>query len=163
MLDKFEKSNRRLSGWIEWIGVAGLLLMMLVTCVDVVGAKLFLWPLPGGLEIVKFSQLVAIALAAAMTLILGKHIRVEFFVARLPRRAQAVIESFVLLLGLALFSMIAWRLCVYGYSLQTAGEMAQTVRIPTYPFAYAIALGSIPVCLVLLQRFIGSLAKVVKR
>jgi len=163
VLGKFEKFNRRLSGWFEWIGMVGLLLMMAITCIDVVGAKVFLWRLLGAIDIVMLSQIVAIAFACAMTLIIGRHVRVEFFVARLPRRAQAVIDSIILLLGLGLFSVIIWRLCVLGYSFQTTGEYSATAHIPLYPFAYGIALASIPVCLVLLLGFLNSLTRVVKR
>ena len=163
MLGKFEKFNRRLSGWFEWIGMVGLLLMMAITCIDVVGAKVLLWRLLGAIDIVMLSQIVAIAFACAMTLIIGRHVRVEFFVARLPRRAQAVIDSIILLLGLGLFSVIIWRLCVLGYSFQTTGEYSATAHIPLYPFAYGIALASIPVCLVLLLGFLNSLTRVVKR
>ncbi|NIS59706.1 MAG: TRAP transporter small permease subunit [Proteobacteria bacterium] len=109
------------------------------------------------------SQIVAISFAASMTLILGRHIRVEFFVARLPRRAQAVINSTVFLLGFGLFIVIIWRLCVLGYSFQTAGESSATIYIPYYPFAYGIAFASIPVCLVFLLEFLKSLTKRVQR
>jgi len=163
VLSKLEKFNRLLSGWFEWIGLAGLLVVMFITCIDVIGAKLFLRPVFGALDIVMLSQLVAISFAAAFVLILGRHVRVEFFVARLPRRAQAVIDSIIFLLGLALFILIIWRLCVYGYSLQTGGEVSATALIPLYPFAYGIALASIPVCLVFLLEFLSSLARMVKR
>ena len=163
MLSKFEKFNHRLSGWFEWIGVAGLLLMMAITCIDVVGAKVFLWRLLGAIDIVMLSQIVAIAFACAVTLIVGRHVRVEFFVTRLPQRAQAVIDSIVLLLGLGLFSVIIWRLCVFGYSFQTTGEYSATAHIPYYPFAYGIALASIPVCLVFLHELLSSLTRVVKK
>ena len=159
MLGKFEKFNRLLSGWCEWLGLAGMLLMMVITCIDVVGAKVFQWRLLGAIDIVMLSQIVAIAFAASMALILGRHIRVEFLFNLLPRRAQAVINSIVLLLGLGLFSVIIWRLCVFGHSFQTSGEYSATAYIPLYPFAYAIALASIPVCLVFLLEFLKSLTK----
>ena len=159
MLDKLESFNRRLSGWCEWLGLIAMLIMMVITCIDVVGAKVFRWRLLGALDIVMLSQIVAIAFAASMALILGRHIRVEFFVHLLPRRAQAVIDSCVLLLGLGLFILIVWRLCVLGHSFQTSGEYSATVYIPYYPFAYGIALASIPVCLVLLAQFLKSLTK----
>jgi len=159
VLSKFEKFNRRLSDWFEWIGLVGLLLVMAITCIDVVGAKVFKWPLLGALDIVMLSQIVAIAFAASMALILGRHIRVEFLFNLLPRRARAIINSFVLLLGLGLFSVIIWRLCVLGYSFQTSGEYSMTAYIPLYPFAYGIALASIPVCLVFLLEFLKSLTK----
>jgi len=113
----------------------------------------------GALDVVMLSQIVAIAFAASMALILGQHIRVEFFFNLLPRRAQKVIHSCVLLLCLGLFIFIFWRLCVLGYSFQTSGEYSPTAYIPLYPFAYAIALASIPVCLVLVLEFLKSLSQ----
>jgi len=159
VLDKFETFNRRLSGWCEWLGIAAMLLMMVITCIDVVGGKVFRWRLLGAIDIVMLAQVVAISFAAGMTLILGRHIQVEFFFTLLTRRAKAVIDSFVLLLSLGLFILIIWRLGVLGHSFQTSGEYSATAYIPLYPFAYVIALASIPVCLVFLQRFLKSLMK----
>ncbi|MCK4960880.1 MAG: TRAP transporter small permease [Anaerolineales bacterium] len=160
MLGKFDRFNRRLSGWCEWLGLAGMLLMMVITCIDVVGAKVFKSPLLGAIDIVMLSQIVVIAFAASMALILGRHIRVEFFIKLLPRRAQAVINSIVLLLVLGLFIVIIWRLSVLGHTFQTSGEYSPTAYIPLYPFAYGIALASIPVCLVFLLEFLKSLKKI---
>ncbi len=163
VLDKFEKSNQRISGWFEWIGVAGLLAMMLVTIIDVTGSKLFNSPLLGAMDWVRVFQGVAIAFACAATLIVGRHVRVEFFVARLPERAQAVTESIVLLLGLGLFVLIVWRFSALGYFFQAGGETSATAHIPRSLPAYGIALASIPVCLVFLQKLLSSLTSVVKR
>ena len=159
MLGKFERFNRRVSDWCEWFGLAALLVMMVITCIDVVGAKVFHWRLLGAIDMVMLAQIVAISFAAGMTLILGRHVQVEFFFNLLPRRAQKVVNSFVLLLGLGLFITVIWRLCVLGYSFQTSGEYSPTAYIPLYPFAYSIALASIPVCLVLLKEFLKSLTK----
>jgi TRAP-type C4-dicarboxylate transport system permease small subunit len=163
VLDKFEKFNHRLSGWFEWIGMAGLLAMMLVTAIDVTGAKLFNSPLLGAIDWVRVWQSVAIAFACAVTLIIGRHVRVEFIVARLPQRAQAVINSLINLLCLGLFALLIWRTSVLGYTLQVTGEVSATARIPRFIFAYGIALASIPVCLLFLQELISSIMKVAKR
>lgn len=163
MLEKFGMFNRRISGWFEWIGLVGMLMMMVTTCVDVVGAKVFLWRLFGAIDIVMLAQLVAISFATGMALILGRHIRVEFFYNMWSRRTQAVIDCAVLLLQIGLFIMIIWRLCVLGYSFQTSGEYSATAHIPYYPFAYGVSLACIPVCLVLLLELIQSLRKVVRR
>jgi TRAP-type C4-dicarboxylate transport system permease small subunit len=164
MLNKFEKFNRRLSGWFEWIGIVGLLVMLFVTCIDVLLTKFLALPMQGAIDVVQFSQLIAIAFALALSLILGRHIQVEFIVSRLPRRTQAVIDSIVSLLGFAFFVIVFWQLYVLGHSFQTAGEKSMSqLRIALYPFPYAISLASIPVCLVLLQNFLSSLMRVVKR
>jgi TRAP-type C4-dicarboxylate transport system permease small subunit len=163
VLEKFEKFNRLLSGWFEWIGLAGLLVVMFITCIDVIGAKVFLKPVFGAIDIVMLSQLVAISFAASFALILGRHVRVEFFITRLRGRAQAVVECVISLLGLVLFILIIWRLSVYGYSLKEGSEVSPTALIPLYPFAYGAALASIPVCLVFLSRFLNALSGMVKR
>jgi TRAP-type C4-dicarboxylate transport system permease small subunit len=162
VLDKFEKFNRRLSGWFEWIGLAGMLLIMAITCIDVVGAKVFHWRLFGAIDMVMLFQIVAIAFASSMALILGRHIQVDILIGSLPRRAQAVIDIIALLLGFGFFIAIIWQVCVLGYAFQTSGEYSATAHIPYYPFAYCIALASIPVCLVYLQRFLNALMRLVK-
>jgi TRAP-type C4-dicarboxylate transport system permease small subunit len=162
LLDKFEKFNRRLSGWFQWIGLAGMFLMMAITCVDVVGAKVFQWRLFGAIDMVMLVQIATIAFAAGITLILGRHIQVDIFISSLPRRVQAVIDIIAFLLGFGFFFVIIWQLCVLGYSFQTSGEYSATARIPYYPFAYGIALAVIPVCLVYLQKLLGSLKRLVK-
>ena len=163
MLGKFERFNRLVSDWCEWLGLAALLLMMVITCIDVVGAKVFRWRLLGAIDIVMLAQIVAISFAAGMALILGRHIQVEFFFNLLPRRVQKVVNSFVILLSLGLFILVIWRLCVLGYSFQTSGEYSPTAYIPLYPFAYSIALASIPVCLILLLEFLKSLTERVQK
>ncbi|MEW6664531.1 MAG: TRAP transporter small permease [Thermodesulfobacteriota bacterium] len=163
MLSKFENFNRRLSGWIEWVGVIGLLLMMVITCVDVFLAKLFTLPIQGAIDVVQFSQVIAMAFALATTLVLGRHIQVDLFISSLPRRTEAVIDVIASLLGFGFFIIIVWQLYGLGHSFQTAGEVSMSqLRIALFPFPYAIAFGSIPVCLVFLHRVISSLIRVVK-
>ena len=162
-LSKLDKFNRLISGWFEWIALAGFLMMMFITCVDVIGAKLFRAPILGAIDIVMLSQVVAISFATASALILGRHVCVEFFMVMLPKRAEAIIDSIICLLGLGLFILIVWRLFVYGYSFQIGGEESATARIPLYPFAYGVALSGIPVCLVFLSRFFKAMERMVKK
>ena len=163
MLRKLEEFNRSLSGWFEWIGLAGLLVLMFITCIDVIGAKVFLKPVFGSIDMVMLCQLVAISFANAFSLLLGKHVTVEFFVPRLPRRAQAVADSIAFLLGFIFFVLIVWRLCVHGYSFQSGGEVSATARIPLAPFAYGIAIACVPVCVVFFLGFVNSLIRAVKK
>lgn len=158
-LDKFTRSSSR---YLEWVGVIGILLMFLVNFIDVVGAKLFLWPFPGSTEVISFSQIVAIAPAIAFTLLLNRHIRVEFIIMRLPKRVRGVINSLGSFLGLLIFALLLWQSYLYGQSLQKAGEIGSTSHIPFYPFAYFIAFCSLPVCLAFLVEVLKSLSEVVK-
>jgi len=157
MLEKFARFNKALSGWAALIGFAAVVFMVVLTCVDVLGAKLFRTPVPGSLDMIMLAQLMAISLAAGMTLIERRHVSVEFFVFLLPERLRSVVDGLVKALCLALFVLIVWRLFDYGFHLQAGNEVTPTTQIPLAPFAYAAALAMVPVCLVLLQQVLGSL------
>ncbi|MBW1999877.1 MAG: TRAP transporter small permease [Deltaproteobacteria bacterium] len=158
-LEKFERFNRLIGGLVESIGIFAYLLIMGITCVDVVGAKLFRSPVSGAIDIVMLAQLVAISFAAPITLITGRHVQVEFFVILLPKCLRPVLDCIVNFLGLTLFILIVWRLFVFGYSLQTGGEETATAYIPLYPFVYSAAVAIFPMCLVFLCRFIDSVSR----
>jgi TRAP-type C4-dicarboxylate transport system permease small subunit len=163
LLKRLETISHLLSKWFSWVGGIGLVVMLGLIVADIVGIKLFKNPVPGAIEIVAFLGVVVTAFAIAYTYILRGHIQVEFFVMRLPARVQAVVASFVLLLGIALFILLAWRSYAYGRVLQVSGEVSMTQGIPFYPFVYAIALCCIPVCLVLLVELLKSVLKVMKK
>ena len=163
MLEKFERFNQRISGWIEWIGFGALFLMVVLTCVDVVGAKLFRLPVFGALDVMMLAQLIAVSFAGAMALILKRHVQVEFFMILLPKRLQALIDAVIQLLCFIFFVLIVWRLFMHGYHLYTGGEETATARIPVAPFSYASAIAIIPVCLIFVQQFFSSILILVKK
>jgi TRAP-type C4-dicarboxylate transport system permease small subunit len=162
-MDKFDRFNRFVSTLFEWIGIVGLLLMMVITCADVVGAKLFLRPVPGSIDIVMLSQLVAISFACATALLAGRHVQVDFFVPLLPPRIRDIVECVMSFFALVLFLLIIWRLSAYGHSLFMGNEVSPTASIPLYPFSYGVALACIPVSLVLFSSFLKSLMRSIKR
>lgn len=162
MLEKFAKFNEKVSSFIEWIGFGALFLMVVLTCVDVIGAKVFKTPVFGALDVMMLAQLIAISCAGAMALILGRHVSVEFFMPLFPQRVQAITECVVNLICLFLFACIVWQLFVYGYHFQTGGEESMTARIPLFPFIYASAVAMIPICLIFIQKLLSSILKAVK-
>jgi TRAP-type C4-dicarboxylate transport system permease small subunit len=162
MLEKFEKLNKKLSNWIEWVGFGALFLMVVLTCVDVIGSKLFLTPVFGALDVMMLAQLIAISCGGAMALIVGRHVSVEFFMPLFPKRIQAITDCIVYLMCLVLFAFVVWRLFVHGYHYQSGGEESMTARIPLSPFVYTSAVALISMCLVFIQRFLSSVVKVVK-
>lgn len=152
--DKFDQFNKKFSFFIEIFGFICLFLMMAITCVDVFGAKVFKQPVPGALDIVMVSQAMAVALALGSSLLLGRHVEVEFFTPLLPKPVQRIVSAIVQLLCLILFAAIGWQMIVYGYDMQVGNEVTPTIRVPLFGFAYLTALGCLPVCLIYLQSFI---------
>ena len=162
MLDKFKKFNDMVSNWAAWIGFIAVFFMVVLTCVDVIGAKLFRLPVFGSLDVMMLAQLIAVSFAASMALIQGRHVQVEFFVPLLPKRVQQIVDCVVQFICLGFFILVVWRLFTHGYHLQTGGEVTPTALIPMAPFSYASALAIVPLCLVLLQQFLQSILRVIR-
>jgi TRAP-type C4-dicarboxylate transport system permease small subunit len=147
----------RLSTWCEWIGVAGVIVMVAVTCADVLGAKFFLLPVPGSTEIVSLAQVATIVFAVAATQLHKGHISVEIFYMKMPPRTQALTSAVTSCLGLILFLVLIYQGIQLGNAFLAAREVTATVQIPFYPFAYGFALAIVPVALILFIDLIDAL------
>jgi TRAP-type C4-dicarboxylate transport system permease small subunit len=158
-IERFDKFTTWLSTWFEHIAIFGFLGMMVGTLIDVVGAKAFQWPLPGGLEVVYFCQLIAISGALAYGEIDGRHIRVELFVDRFPRRTRAFFHGLAAFLGLGLFAILTWKSYQYALTLKAINDVTAASRIPLYPFAFWLGLSFIPLCLVLLAELLKAITE----
>jgi TRAP-type C4-dicarboxylate transport system permease small subunit len=158
-IDRYQRFTYRLSSWFEQIAIVGFLGMMASTLVDVIGSKAFKWPLPAGLEVVYFCQLIAISGALAFGEIDGRHIKVELFVDKLPRKARSFFHGFAALLGLGLFVILTWKSYQYAMSLKAINDVTATSRIPLYPFALWLGLSFIPLCLVLFGEVLKAISE----
>ena len=158
-LERFARFNRSIAAAAEAVALAALVFMVILTCVDVAGAKLFLAPVRGSLDMMMMAQLVGVAFAGASALIQGRHVAVEFFVALLPERPRAALAAIVNLAGLVLFAVVAWRLFAHGAELQRSHEVTPTAYIPIAPFAYAAGFAIVPLCSALLQHFLQNLGE----
>lgn len=139
------------------MGGFALFSMIVVTCVDVIGTKVFKKPFSGSYEFVFLAQLVAIALSSGDTLIYGRHVHVEMFVMKMPTCIRKIVSSIVSLLGFILFAFLAWEGFLYTRSLQASHEVTGTVKIPLYPFAFILGVSGVIVALIYFMKLIESL------
>lgn len=146
-MERLERFTRTISRYMEGVGVIFFLFMLFANLIDVIGAKLFRWPLPGALEIISFSQVIAISFAIAFGLFLGTHLRIEFLAEKLPSPVKKALEIFVSASCLLFFILLFVYAFKYARSLQLAGEIGSVSKIPFYPFAYGFAMSVIPILL----------------
>lgn len=102
------RPNRLLAAVCRTAAIAcgwGLLLLSLLTCVEIVGRKLFGFTLHGIDEIGGYAFAVVTAFGFSLTLLRRGHTRVDLVLARLPARAQAVLNvlAIVAIAGFAIF------------------------------------------------------------
>jgi TRAP-type C4-dicarboxylate transport system permease small subunit len=159
---KFRKSINSLSTWFERVGLVAMAAMALTTLTDVIGSKLFKWPLPGSTEITSVIQVIAIAGGLAFSKIDGRHIRVEFLLEWLPQRGKGTLDLFSALLGLGLFAVAGWMTYEHGLSLFNSGTKTFLLGIPLSPFAFWIALCCIPMCCVIIIELLISIERMLR-
>lgn len=139
----------------NWVAVASVTAMMLLTCADVI-LRIFRRPIPGTYEIIGLLGAVLVSFSLAYTSMQRGHIAVDFLVQKLPKKTQALIECINSLTCAIFFGLIAWQSMAYAKDLQEVGEVSMTLQIPIHPFVYGIALGCGMLSMVLIMRFIGS-------
>ena len=152
--EKFEQITRSLSKWFYWIAGIGMIGLLLVSVIDISGNKLFKFPLPGGIDIASYIAVVVVAFGIAEVQLSRGHIEVEMLEQRLPKLPRKVINVIVNILGMVLWTIVAWRSFLYGTDLWRAGEVSMTLEIPIYPFVYVFGICAIVTVLVILLQTI---------
>jgi TRAP-type C4-dicarboxylate transport system permease small subunit len=156
---RLDKQVDNLSSVFNWLAAFAVLVMMLLTCADVV-LRFFRRPIPGTYEIVGLMGTVAVSLALAHTTAKKGHIMVEFLTRRMPEKVQFIITAAGELLSALLFGILARQSTIYALDLKRTGEVSLTVEIPIYPFVFIIAIGCLLVCFVLLVDLYRALKRV---
>lgn len=159
-LETIKRWNDSLCTLVESMGLVAFLFMMLLTTVDVIGAKAFLKPVPGSLDLMMLAQLVSMSFALGASFIAHRHVTVEFFVPLLPKTLQKISAFLVHGLVFLLFVLMSWRLFAHGFDFKAYGEVSSTIRIQLYPFVYAAAAAFIPACIAALLNLIQALIEV---
>ena len=163
ILESLKRYSRTFNIVLRWVAMTGMVVMVLTTIVDVVGAKLFRWPLPGAFEITSILGLVVIVFALPDTQMLRGHIEIDIFAGLLPKRAQSILGCFMFLLGIILFVLITWQMFDFGQGLRMDHRVTETWEIPLYPFAFGATVCFFAGILTLLLQFIQIVAEAFKK
>jgi TRAP-type C4-dicarboxylate transport system permease small subunit len=149
-MQKFLSTTIKLSKAANWVGGVILALMMLLTVIDVI-LRYLGRPITGTFELVSFAGALVAGLAIAQTSLDGAHVNVDLLTEVVSGRRQDIIVIFTKLIGLGMFILLAWALCVKGNDLYKTGEVSLTLHVPYYPVAYGLSFCSFVECLVLLS------------
>jgi len=163
LINPIYRQTRWLTRKLAYLGMASFFLMLAITTIDSIGAKLFSRPIPGGPEVVAVLQVLAIASAAGFLQVLGGHTKIDFFVDRLPARPRSLVAVFIQLLILLLFLGLCRESFLLGESLRQAGEVSSSARIPLYLPAYYMGFCFLVVNLALTAELLVLISEMVKR
>src|SRR4030067_3071053 len=100
-----QKMNRFIAGVGAWF----LIPLMIITAVDVVGRDVFNHPIPGTVELSQYLLAVFILLGFAYAHQVKAHVAVSIITSRLSQNAQFILNLITTLIGLFIFSILAWQ------------------------------------------------------
>ena len=147
----FNKKIRPVVVAANGIGMVSLAAMMFLTAADVVLRYFFNKPITGDYELVQFMLAITVALGLAYCGLEKGHVTIDVVTSRLPRRARAIIDSFVGLLGILTAAITTWQACFYIITLHDSQVLSTVLLIPVYPFVAVTALGLALYTLVLIS------------
>ncbi|MDE2413647.1 MAG: TRAP transporter small permease [Comamonadaceae bacterium] len=113
-------------------GGALFLAMIVLSVISIVGRKLWSAPINGDLELLQMGTGIAAAAFFPYCTLMGEHLRVEFFTAKLSVRAHCLLDGIANLLLAIAMGLMAWRTAIQVHELQEAGEVSVMRNIPIW-------------------------------
>ena len=162
-LKKWDRFTKRWSELFSWVAIVALAAMLCITVVDIFSSKLLSRPLLGSGDIIGLLGLVVAVFAIAQTEIYGQHVRIDFLLVGLKDRIQAIIGIVSAFFALMFVGLLIWQSTKYGMYMQASKVGTPTLKIPFFPFGYVLALGCIPLFLILLFKMFESIRKAAKK
>jgi TRAP-type C4-dicarboxylate transport system permease small subunit len=155
-LDALNNVLNRISMFLG--GISLLAVMLLAT--GNVALRIFHRPFSGTYEIVSFLGAVVIAFALGYTQKEKDHIVVTILTERFPEKLQRVIGMFAELVIMVFFAIVAWQIYVWGMKIYESHEVSETLKLPFYPFVFAVAAGFV---LLSFSAFVGFMKQMTQK
>lgn len=159
-VEKVKKGIQTINRFIAGVSGCFLIPLMIITAADVVARDVFNHPIPGTIELSQYMLAVFILLGLAYTQQIKAHVAVSLVTSRLSYSAQLSLKLITTLIGLFIFSILAWQGLVVGSEERTVSDM---LRIPQSPFRILVAIAAFFVCLELLIDLGDSVRKLAGR
>ena len=156
----FRRGIQRVNFYFCSVGMFLLIPMMLLTSFDVIGRSFDIRPMMGTVELSEYMLLVFLISGLAYTQQAKGHVRVTFFVSRLPLRLQMLLSMLTTFLSLCISAILAWQSFVAGLENHTVSDM---LRIPQAPFRLLIPFAALLLCLEFLFDLTDSAKKLLRR
>ena len=138
---------------LSWVAGFALLLMILLTCVDVI-LRVFGHGILGAYELIKFLVAVMVGFSLAYTQLKRGHISIDLILLRFPKHIQEIIGTVNTLLTTGFYALLTWQLGKMAGKLWRVGQVCEQIELPVFPFVYAVAFGSAMIFLLLLIEFL---------
>jgi TRAP-type C4-dicarboxylate transport system permease small subunit len=104
------------------------------------------------MEVIEIMLVAVVFFSVAYCGVKKAHVSIDVLISRFPPRARATIDVIIYLFGLLLFGFMAWGSFVSAMKDWDTHHVTGLLHVPIYPFAFAVAFGSLLLALVLLMQ-----------
>lgn len=157
-----DRSLDTVSRFVNGIGSAAILGMVLLMAVNVILRYVFGRPIKGTVELEEFMLVVVVFLGLAYTAVQKRHVRIDFIISRFSRGTQAFVNSLTSLLSVVLCLLMVWRGVIWTQGNWAHQNISVLLHIPIYIFAGVAVFGCLLLLLVLLSEFLKYFCEVIQ-
>jgi len=144
---------------INSVGVGILAVMMLLTASDVILRYGFHRPITGADEATALMMAVLVSFGLAYSALHKAHIRIDFLTSRFNFKTQAFLSTIDSILGIGIFSLIAWQSILYAGKVHTGMDMTASLHVPLWPFVWVTVIGSASLAIAFIVDLLNDLAQ----
>jgi TRAP-type C4-dicarboxylate transport system permease small subunit len=137
------RANGRVTLWLARIASVALAVIAVVTFIDVVGRYFFSAPFAFSVELTQLAMAIVVYFGVGIVTHEDAHISADVVTLRLPPRWRAAVALTMNLLAAGFLILLTWRLWQHAEYLRAKGDTTMVWTVPLWPFAYAVAFGSL--------------------
>lgn len=159
---RFSSGFQWLSAKLMVVGALLLLLMVGLTCVDVIG-RMFGHPVFGAYELMSFMAALVAAAALPDTHLEKRHIGVEIITNKLPGKIRLLLELLTNSFACVIFGIASWRIFALALKVKASGEVSMNLEAPEYLVMAAVGAGFFLFFIAIILSLITTFKKLFKR
>jgi TRAP-type C4-dicarboxylate transport system permease small subunit len=160
-IPKYEKVGMGIAYWSNWLSIAPMMVLLVMTFVDVLLRTVFSNPLSGVFDWTRYIMVLVATFGMPLCAMNDEHVSIDLLTRLMPNVIQNILAwmNYILVLGYMYFLITEnIRQAIFN---KTIGQTSTGVPWPTYPFYYFIAFGFACMLLIVIVKMID-LARGVK-
>lgn len=143
MIAALTRANGRVTLWLARAACVALIVIAMVTFIDVIGRYFFRASFPFTVELTQLAMAIVVYFGVGLVTHEDAHINADVVTLRLSPRRRALLALLTNLLALGFLAVMVRCLWVQANFLFAKGDTTMVWTVPLWPFAFAVAFGSL--------------------
>jgi TRAP-type C4-dicarboxylate transport system permease small subunit len=134
------RAGRWVEAGLDLVAGSVMFLLMVLTCVDVVGRYFLKMPVRGGLELTEILMTVIIFAGLPLVTARREHVTVDFLDAHLPGALKRALGYAIDAIGVVCLTTAAWQLWVRAARAAASTDTTAQLKLAVAPVIYLMAV-----------------------